>query len=379
MIAMRPKFYFKSSERGYVVLAVCIVLLMVITLIALFTGQTLSTEAKIQGNTYRAFQAFNAAQAGLEYGINYAQTNGATITDGQVLTGTQADGSTYSAVLNFVGGTKTVLNVVSTGTSAGGGATRVIKELIKLAPISSSIPQNSVSSRGNVTLKNNATVNNLTGGTTIVSGGTVDIKNNAQTVLSSGVSSTASLTKSDVVENNSSLSGMTDTALQTLYTGMALTSFQSLAASSYTGTGSGDYTSAVSGQTGKIIYINQGGSSGTITTGNNLTVGSATSPVIIVVIGNISLGNGLTIYGNIYATGNIDVGNNSTVNGLIFATGNLTLSQNSTVNGAVVAGGTTTFAANNIVINYSASVLNQNNQAGSLYGKINGSWQDMNL
>lgn len=375
MIDMRLKF----SAKGYVVLATSIVLLMVITLIGLFAGQTLSTEAKIQGNTYRALQAFDAAQAGLEYGINYAQTNASTITDGQVLTGTQANNSTYSVVLNFVGGNNNTLNVVSTGTSADGSATRVIKELVKRAPISNSIPQTSVSSRGNVQLKNNATVNNLTGSTTVVSGGTVTINNNAQTVLSTGVSSTSSSTKSDVVQNNSSLNGMSDTTLQSTYTGMALTSFQSLASNTYSGSGSGDYTSAVSGQTGKIIYINQGGSGGTVTTGNNLTIGSPTSPVIVVVIGNIALGNGLTIYGNIYATGNIDVGNNSTVSGLIFANGNLTLSQNSTVNGAVVAGGTTTFAANNIVINYSSTVLNANNQAGSLYGKINGSWQDMNL
>src|SRR3990167_7275346 len=100
MTDMRPKCHSSTVERGYVVLAVSIVLLMVITLIALFSGQTLSTEAKIQGNTYRASQAFNAAQGGLEYGINYAQTNSATISNGQVLTGTQADGSTYSVVLN---------------------------------------------------------------------------------------------------------------------------------------------------------------------------------------------------------------------------------------------------------------------------------------
>lgn len=374
MIDMRLKF----SSKGYVVLTTSIVLLLVVTLIGLFTGQTLATEAKIQGNTYRALQAFNAAQAGLEYGINYAQTNASTITDGQVLTGTQANNSTYSVVLNFVGGNNNTLNVVSTGTSADGSATRVIKQLVKRAPISNTIPPTSVSSRGNVTLKNNAEVRNLTGTTTIVSGGIVDIKNNAQTVLSTGVSSTASSTQSDVVQNNSSLTAMSDTTLQSTYTGMALTSFQSMASNSYTGSGFGDYTTQLSGQTGKVIYIDQGGS-GTIQTGNNITIGSATSPVIIVVIGNVALGNGVTLYGNIYATGDINTNNNGNLNGLIFATGNLTVGQNSTVTGAVVAGGTTTFAANNIVINYSSTVLNANNQAGNLYGKINGSWQDMNL
>lgn len=369
----------KNSSEGYVILATSLILLMVLTLVALFAGQSLSTEGKIAGNTYRSQQAFEAAQAGLEYGINFATTNKSTITDGQVLTGTLSNSSTYSVVLNFVGGNNTKLNIVSTGTCADGSASRIVKQIVKNSSSSITLPPNSVVSRGNVTLKNNASVSNTLGATTILTGGTVVINNNAQTVLASGVSSTSSSTKSDVVQNNSALAGTTDTGLQTTYAGMAFASFSALAGSSYSGTGSQDYSSSVSGQTGKIIYINQGGSSGTVTTSNGLTIGSAANPVIVVVNGNLSLGNNLTIYGNLYVTGDINIGNNSTINGLVFGMGNTTVSQNVTVNGAVVSGGTTTFAANNIVINYNPTVLGANNQIGGNYGKVNGSWQDMNL
>jgi Tfp pilus assembly protein PilX len=361
-----------------VVLGTSIVLLMVITLIALFMGQTLSTEAKIQGNSFRDQQAFSAAQGGLEYAINYAQTNRATITDGQTLTGTQADNSTYSTVLNFVGGNSKI-NVVSTGRSADGTATRIVKQVIIVTGGSGIIPPGPIASRGNVSLANNVAVTNLYGATTIVTGGAVSMKNNSQTVLASGVSSTPGNIQSDITQNNTGIGALSDSALQTTYVGMALSSFQSVATNSYSGTGTQDYSAQLSGQAGKVIYINQG-SSGTVTMANNLTVGTSSSPTTIVIIGNATFNNGITLNGNIYVTGNITIGNNTTINGYVFAVGNITLSNNGIINGAAVAGGTTTAASNNAAINYNPTNLNNNNVVGGTnYGKVSGSWQDMNL
>lgn len=229
-------------------------------------------------------------------------------------------------------------------------------------------------------MSNNATIRNLYGGTTIISGGALSMKNNAQTILASGVSSSSSGFKSDIVQNNASLKGLSDTNFQNTYAGMALTSFQSSANTKLTGSGSQNYSSQLSGKKGQIIYINQG-SSGTVTVSNNITMGSSSSPIIIVVIGNVNFSNNVTLNGSVYATGNITLGNNTTMNGYVFALGNISLSNNAIVNGATAAGGTTTAASNNAAINYNPTNLSNVNglMGGTDYGKIGGSWQDMNL
>ncbi len=374
-----PKFTFKPQQHGYVVLGVSLILLAVVTLIALFSGQALSTEAKIQNNTFRAQQAFDAAQAGLEYGINYAQTNKATITTGQVLAATQADGSTYSAVLNFVGGNNNTLNIVSTGSSPDGTATRIIMQVVMAVSGSGSIPPGPVISVGSMNMTNSAVVTNKFGTTSIATGGTVSLVNSSETVLASGVSSTAGNIKSDIVQHDAALTGMSSATLQTTYLGEAITSFASVANTTYTGSGTTNYSSKLSGVDGKIIYINQGGT-GTAQIVNSVTVGTTASPTTLVVNGNVTLTNSITFNGNIYATGTVTLTNSVTVNGYVFGGAGVSLVNSSGVNGAVVSGGTVSAATNSTFITYSPTILNANNTTGgSNYGKVNGSWQDMNL
>ncbi len=49
------------------------------TVVTLFSAKFGVMQQKITGNQYRAQQAFEAAEAGLEYGLNYLDKNSATV------------------------------------------------------------------------------------------------------------------------------------------------------------------------------------------------------------------------------------------------------------------------------------------------------------
>lgn len=62
-----------DRERGVVTLAIGILLLVLITLITLFGARVTVVEQRVAGNDYRAREASGTAQAGLNYGFEYAR------------------------------------------------------------------------------------------------------------------------------------------------------------------------------------------------------------------------------------------------------------------------------------------------------------------
>lgn len=70
-MAQRPA----ARQRGVVTLAIGIILLLLITLITLYGGRTTILEQRISANDYRQKEASGTAQAGLNYGIEFAKAH----------------------------------------------------------------------------------------------------------------------------------------------------------------------------------------------------------------------------------------------------------------------------------------------------------------
>jgi Tfp pilus assembly protein PilX len=65
----------RRQQRGATTLVIATMLLVTATLIVLFAGSYSLMQQKITANQYRNQQAYMAAEAGLEFGINYLQVN----------------------------------------------------------------------------------------------------------------------------------------------------------------------------------------------------------------------------------------------------------------------------------------------------------------
>jgi len=63
-----------SSQRGVATLAIGIILLILITLVSLYGMRVTVLEQRVSANDYRSKEAYGAAQAGLNYGIEFAKS-----------------------------------------------------------------------------------------------------------------------------------------------------------------------------------------------------------------------------------------------------------------------------------------------------------------
>lgn len=66
----------KKDQKGAATLVVAIVLLVAITLITLFTAKVVLDDIKFEANTYRTAQATSAANYGLDFALRYFDTGG---------------------------------------------------------------------------------------------------------------------------------------------------------------------------------------------------------------------------------------------------------------------------------------------------------------
>jgi hypothetical protein len=221
-----------------------------------------------------------------------------------------------------------------------------------------------MSVQGNLTLTNSATINNTSTNSNILSGGSVTFTNSAETVTSSGVTSNSSKVGSDISENNSSIAGESSSTFFNNFFGTSEAAMQSAANLTYNSSSSASYNSQLNGVTGKVIWINQTG--GTATISNSTTIGSASQPVILIVNGNLTLSNSVTIYGIVFVMNSTSTdldANSVTINGALGATGNFLFSNSAT-------------------LNYNPSILSKlpsisgSGSSGTGWGMVPGSWRD---
>lgn len=308
---------FLAKQQGYTMLATTAVLLVLLTLTSLVATRSTITEQKVINNEIRSKQAFEAAEAGLEYGLMYVSQNSSMVvvdadTDGYI------DPYTHADITNVAQGDNTqytvsysnpivsdldVIEVVSAGKSADGTITRTIRQMASLVDSVASPPVAGLMTKGRVDMNGNMTVTNIHSPYTVVAGDAVTLGGSASTDTGSGGSDKSSV-EADVLQNDADFNAMSgDQFFQTFFH-RDKAGFKSVANHVYTNTSATNYSSSLDGMLGKTIWIEQ--TSDTATINSNVTIGSPSEPVVIVVSGDLKLAGGATIYGMVYVTGNWD-------------------------------------------------------------------------
>lgn len=361
------------KKQGASTLIIAIVLMVTSSLIILFAANYGQMQNKLTGNINRSAQAYEAAQAGLEYGINYLKTNAATITaspsggfisytNPSLTNVTLANNSQFTvSYANPIANNYLIMTVTSTGVSDDGSSTRVIRQQVKFGSVLLNTGTRAVTSKGVVTVSSNGEVINTATNQTILSAMNVTLSGSGETVTSSG-GSTAGNIGPDIQANNAALASTSVNNFFASFFGTTSTSnVKAQMAHTYSNSTDTDYSATLNGMNGTTIWIDQtNGTTASIT--GNTTIGTSTNPVLIIVNGSLSMVGNITVNGFIFIIG---------TSGITTLTGNLA------INGAIASSDTFNMSGNSQV-SYDPTILKnlQNNPSISYWAKIPGSWKD---
>lgn len=364
----------RTRQAGAAALITAVILLVTSTLLIIFAAKFGIMQEKMAANMQRQNQAFEAAEAGLEFGINYLKTNESTIlanptngfitaySDNNTTNVALANGSHFSVVFtNPVANNYNLIQITSTGSSNDGSSTHVVSQQVQMGSTLLSPSNTPVITQGQAALSGSASITNTEYPSTLVSGNIASLSGSSKTILSSGTSSTPESISSDIQMNNAIISNMSANDFFATYFGNNTTIIQGNIANVYTNSTSTNYSSTLNGMTGTSIWINQ--TSGTTATINgNTTIGSASNPVLLIVNGSLSLSGNVTIYGYVFVMGGNDL---TTATGNISIIGGLATTGNMSMTGSVS-------------VTYSSSTLRnlQNLPGMRYYAKVPGTWRD---
>ena len=362
-----------ARQQGAATLVFALILVTISTLIILFAGNYGRLQDKAITNISRNYQAHEAAQAGLEYGINYFNTNNSTIkgipvlgfipaySDSNTSNVTLANGSKYTITYsNPVAYNYDLILISSTGSSDDDSATRTVSQLVQFGSMLVNTPTAPLIAQDDISLGGNSQIINTHTSTTVQSGGSVSMSGSSSTITSSGPSSSSGNMQSDVEQNVPSISSLSADDFFAGYFGVAPAVVKSSVGHYFSNSGNTNYKSNLSGLNDTSIWIDQ--TSGTATLNGNMTIGSYANPVLLIIDGNAKINGNVTIYGYVFV-----LGNSSTD-----LTGNLTIIGGMGSTSEVDAKGS-------IQIIYSPATLGNLQNSGSMryYAKVPGSWKDL--
>lgn len=351
-----------KKQAGAAVLVIVVILLIAAMATFVYTANHSALQQKSSSNQYSNSQAYEAAQAGLEFGIQYLARNYTTVTgsptggfftygssDTNITNTALANGSKYSIVYtNPTANNYQLIKITSTGISSDGSATRTVSAIVQQKPLMATIPTNPSTVLGTATLQGSANVTNMQSNSTIVAGSTISFQGSASTTTAAG-GSNKNNTGTDIQPNAPSLTGIDANAFFLKYFSASQTTIQNSVANFYASGSSPN----LDGMSGTSIWVD-----GDYTQTGNTTIGTATAPVLLIVNGNFSIGGNVTIYGYVFTTGDISSSNGTPdIIGGFAAAGNLSLQGNPS-------------------ITYDNTVLTVTSSITSLYPKVPGSWKD---
>ena len=335
MINLTPKK--QALLQGAATLLMTITLLVMSTLIIVFAATISTLLQKSSANVTRNEQAFDAAEAGLEYAVSYLQTNSGTVTANPVSgfinyslpETTLANNAHYNVIYtNPVLNNLNLLTITATGTSDDGTSTRIITQQVMSEGGTSSLPS-AVTGQSNFNASGNT---KITGTSGLHTGGSVS---------TTGTSSISSIT-----QNDATLANIPAATLFTDTFGISESTMQTQ--STFYTTSAGVNFNALSGQ----VWINSN-----VALSGTHTIGSLTAPVLLIVNGNLAISGNTTIYGVIYVMGTTADSGNFTLNGALMSEGTISMSGVSTVN-------------------YNATIVNKFAVNTTIFAKVSGSWKD---
>jgi hypothetical protein len=393
------------TQRGATTLIMSVVLLVLVTMVAAYTGGAILFEQKISANEFRERQAFEAAESGLATAIAYmAERGGADKNKDGIIDpvfDTDGDGLGDTTVGIFVDNSSVTVNVagdfpnytvVSQGTSDDGSATRTVRTIGASVDTLPNSPDNPLTTRGAVGINGSATLHNPEGNSTIWSGNDVDLGSNNATATNIAdpsdanypgcmdTSMTCSTTRSsskvavglDVVENDSSLANLSGAQMFQNFFGTSMANYRDsrvtleVDAADANNLSTNDANPGVHLGVGEVIWV-EGDTlfEDTTTVGCEVEVaGAATCPVgsldpsVMIINGDLTTVGTPTFYGVVYVIGNMNLSGNNTVHGAM-----------------VVAGELTSGAGGSLDIWYNSDVLGASRDNGPLAASP-GSWQD---
>ncbi len=362
----------RQHQAGAIVLIMAVVLMTLTTLIIIFAANYSILLNKSISNITRANQAFEAAEAGLEFGIVYLQKYSSTIlanpvsgfipsySDSNITNVTLPNNSKFSITYsNPTAYNYNLIKVSATGTNDDGSSTHTVSQLIEFGSLLLNIPTRAINTIGTMTIGGSSTVTNNYNDFTVRSGSTVSITSSGSTTIDSGTSSTSGNIRSDITQNDTALAATSADDLFSNYFGLSPSIVQGTVAQRLTNNTNTDYSSTLSGKKGTSIQIDQ--TSGTASLSGSTIIGSSTNPVILIINGNASISQTVIIYGFLFLNNpsQVTLRDNVMVIGGIVSTGALRLTDSAHVW-------------------YSGNVLDNLQSQSSMryYTKIPGSWKD---
>ncbi|MBF0399161.1 MAG: hypothetical protein HQL90_00160 [Magnetococcales bacterium] len=371
------------EQRGIATLGIVLGVLLVITLGAIFTAQLLLREQKAAANEYRAIQAAEAAEAGLEWGM--AQLSVATFASQTIVDEAPQDGFVDANTVQAPAGLLPVtvgfqvsfsnpvvnnlklLTVTSVGCADGCSpcntncpVNRVVQmrvttgtSLFPQALRASLIAKNQVSLSLNEKVTN-AYTNQPGSDLTVWSGGSATYSNGSGTVSATGSYNTASSDPNTRQNDGALASASVDAFFQLFFSGTQA-EIKSTLPNIACGT---DCNAQLNGIHGQALWI----TTPLVLTENNV-IGSLTSPVILITTQDCQISPNNQIYGVIYC-------NN------FFGTG--TGTKSSVVYGGIIAQNNFSVIKVPDIIYTPAVMTALTNQfsSGGGGGRVPGSWRD---
>ncbi len=363
---------YPQKQQGYALLVTATMILLGLSITALVVGKSMYYDQKEQSSEYQQHMGFQAAEAGLEYGIGYLFNNESTVlqdtdsngfidplSNSSVTNVALSNGGQYSITYtNTVADSYQTLEVAATGHASNGEAQRTIRQLLRIYPTLVNTPPAGIIAKEDVDLGGNVGIVNTVTGTTIWSGGGTDLSGSAGTWTTSGgaASSDSGTIGPDIAQNDAGLSSLSNDAFFTMFFGQSKATVEQNANLVFNNSGNTSMNSSLNGVVGKSIWINQTGGEARINAGT--VIGSPSQPVILIVNGSLKANGGATIYGVVYVIGDWD--NNGG--------GNLDI-----IGAAIVEGSLSSTGTPNVT--YDSSVLNNATEIGQ-YTKVAGSWRD---
>lgn len=393
-------------QRGAVTLVLAIVLLMLTSMVAAYTGSTVLFEQKVSANEFRAGQAFEAAESGLLSAVAYIGARGGADKDrdgvidpvydldgdgiGDVNTDTFSDNSSVAVSID---GAFPNYAIEAVGVSDDLTATRTIRIIGASVDAMPNSPENPLTTRGDVVINGSGTVWNPEGNSTIWSGADVDLGSNNSTATyiadpnesdyqpcmvspSDDCETTRSSTKVavglDVIENDSSLANLTEVEMFQNVFGVSMANYREsrvtleVAAANANNLSTDEVNPGIHLAAGEVIWVEGDtllqntttvGCEVPVTGGGNCDAADL-DPSVLIINGNLQTNGTPTFYGIVYVVGSINLGGN-----------------NSVIGAMVVGGQIQSSAGGSLDISYNSDVLNASRDNGPLAGSP-GSWRD---
>ncbi|NMP14846.1 PilX N-terminal domain-containing pilus assembly protein [Thalassotalea sp. Y01] len=397
----------RRKQQGLAVLAISIILLILITLISLYLARSVIFEQQLVNNDMRSKRAFEAAEGGLALALEYYADGLDQDDDGNIDPVFDSDGDGIGDSATGTIGTSPVqisvneisasdvisIEVISQGWSEDESASRTITVTLQALDPIPNMPDNPLSTRGNLDINGSASVHNPEGHSSIWSGGDIDIGSNNATATfiadpsdvnypacmdvpracSEIQTSNKETVGLDILEHDSDLANLTPEEMFENFFGMSPLQYKERVATvvidpaspgDAKGCDANTYADCVEGARNEVIWYEgdlniNGGTVGckSVVSGGNVCPSSDEAPSILIVNGDVSMSGTPHFYGVVFIMDTTEV------------------SANATFHGAVVTGGGFNTTSGSLDIHYNTDLL-KNTRLNTIPTVAAGSWRD---